>query len=217
MGTRLRGDDRELVHLLHTDVVSSRPLELSDSGFASGQMQLNIGMLWRQVADFISHTNSMKTSVWVIFAFFLAFAPANAQITGTYKISKDSSGAFIEQIEFNADGTADILEVVRVMKFDGANKRFERATKEVRVECKTFIDNAFDEHIAWLKEDEILKDAESTKKIIRYRELGYNKLVGFVLKSNFDGKGYVVLLVGKGDEFVDLNQGFIFKKTGWFW
>ena len=102
------------------------------------------------------------------------------------------------------------------MKIEGSIKRSERATKEVRLECKTFIDKSFDEHIARYKENEVLKDDDSTKKLIRYRELGYNKLVGFIIKSETGGLDYLVRLVGKGDEFVDLNQGFIFKKRGWF-
>jgi len=158
----------------------------------------------------------MKTSILVIFAFcFLAVAPVNAQFTGTYKITKESSEAFIQQVKFNDDSTADVVQVFQVMKFDGAIKRFERATKEVRVACNTWIDNSLDEKIVTLKEN--AKEAEFTKKIIRYRELGYNKLAAFVFKSETGGLDYVHLLVGKGDEFVDLNQGYIFKKTGWFW
>ncbi len=142
---------------------------------------------------------------------------ANAQITGTYKISNGSPKWYIQQIKFKDDGTADILKAIKIMKMEGSVRRIESTTKEVRLSYKVFIDGTLDDHIARLKGDENLKDTESTKKLIKYREAGYNTLAAFFLKSETGGPDQLVRLVGKGDEFVDLDYGVIFKKAGWFW
>lgn len=158
----------------------------------------------------------MKASLLISVVVLALIQSSFAQISGTFKISKESPEAMIERIEFKADGTADVVQCL----YNVAARRFGPASKEVRVECQHGDAAKFDKYIEVLKADKATQDGDFLKKMINFRSKGYDKIVTFQLGAPVNGmagRDYDwVILVGKEDELVDVYKGFIFKKAGWF-
>ncbi len=120
----------------------------------------------------------------------------------------------IERIEFKADGTADVVQCL----YNVAARRYGPASKEVRVECQHYDAAKFDKLIEIAKANKATQDGDILKKMINFRSKGYDKIVTFQLGAPVNGLAgsNTVWLVGKGDELVDVFEGFVFKKAGWF-
>jgi len=158
----------------------------------------------------------MKASLLISVVVLALTQSSFAQLSGTFKISKESPEAMIERIEFKADGTADVVQCL----YNVATRRYGPASKEVRVECQHGDAAKFDQFIEKAKADKGMQDGDLLKKMINFRSKGYDRLVIFQLGAPVNGlagRDYeIVILVGKGDELVDVSKGFVFKKAGWF-
>lgn len=158
----------------------------------------------------------MKTSFLISIIVLALTQYSFAQLSGTFKISKESPEAMIERIQFKADGTADVVQCL----YNVLTGRYGPTSKEVRVEYKHKDDSQFDKLIEEAKVNKDMLDADLVKKLITFRSKGYDKLLMFQLGEAVNGlvgpDFAVVLLVGKEDELVDVNKGFVFKKSGWF-
>lgn len=154
----------------------------------------------------------MKTLILIAITATALTASTYAQVSGVYKISKESPDTLMERIEFRTDGTADVLQVIDIPKHEDGRTSFDHATKEVRVNFKSTTDEKLDDYIDRLKAHPNLQDI--TEKLLKFRTSGYNTLVVFELQHG--STPVLMMLVGKGDELVDLKKGFIFKRGAWF-
>ncbi len=137
---------------------------------------------------------------------FLLVSEASAQISGTYKVSKN---ALVEQVTFNADKTADFIyrSVGRVLQ--GGLTKFEMVTNEVR---GTYFTQPIEERITNYKKHPLTDETSKlVNQLIEFKGQSYDLYVVAKFKK-LDGTDGYLAFVRKGSELVDITTGFIYRK-----
>lgn len=145
----------------------------------------------------------------IIIAAILFNVSVNAQMTGTYKVTKVSITTGVEQVVFYSNGSADIIHGELRPKVDGVVKTQERVTRETR---GTYILRPTADLISHLSStsggDEMLP------KMKLFQSQGYDTFIGLTY-SNSMGMEQYLFCVLKKNELIDVKKGEIYRKSLW--